>query len=240
VTSHSPRLLAVQHASWETPHRILRACEGLEVVTARPLEGEPLPDHSEVAGAVFMGGPMNVDDIESHPALAAEREWLADAIAQRIPVLGVCLGAQLIARALGAEVRPGEGPEIGFAPVSVRDPDDPLLGPLAPETTVLHWHRDVFDLPADAIPLASSALTSHQAFRFEKAWGVLFHAEADAALVESWLDVPEMAAEAGEALGPDAPALLRRQARDAEADLIRRSTSGFRAFADLIALESAR
>jgi GMP synthase (glutamine-hydrolysing) len=237
VTSHSPRLLAVQHASWETPHRILNACEGLEVVTVRPLEGEPLPDHSEVEGAVFMGGPMNVDDVRPFPALAAEREWLAEAIVRRMPVLGVCLGAQLIARALGAEVRPGEGPEIGFAPVRVHDPEDPLLGALAPETIVLHWHGDVFDLPAGAIPLASSARTAHQAFRYEKAWAVLFHAEADTALVESWLDVPEMADEALAALGPEAASTLRDQARLAEPDLVRRSTPGFRAFADLIALK---
>jgi GMP synthase (glutamine-hydrolysing) len=235
VTSHSPRLLVVQHASWETPHRILRACDGLEVVTARPLEGEPLPDHSEVAGAVFMGGPMNVDDVESHPALAVEREWLADVIPRRIPVLGVCLGAQLIARALCAEVRPGEGPEIGFAPVSVRDPDDPLLGALAPETTVLHWHRDVFDLPAGAIPLASSAQTAHQAFRFGNAWALLFHAEADTALVESWLAVPEMADQAEAALGTEAASTLREQVRLAEPDLVRRTTPGFRAFAGIVA-----
>jgi GMP synthase (glutamine-hydrolysing) len=240
VSASRPTLLAIQHVSWETPHRILEGCDRLEVMTVRPLDGEALPDHPEVAGAVFMGGPMNVDDVESFPALAAEREWLAEAIPRRMPVLGICLGAQLIARALGAEVRPGERPEIGFAPVEVHDPGDPLLGALAPASTVLHWHGDVFDLPSGAVPLASSAATLHQAFRFESAWGVLFHPEADSDLVESWLAVDEMATEASEALGPEAPASLRRQARDAEADLIQRSTPGFRAFADLIARQPAR
>ena len=114
---------------------------------------------------------MNVDEVERFPALAAEREWLAEAVRRELPLLGICLGAQLLARALGAEVRAGEGPEIGFAPVEVSDPEDPVLGGLAPSTDVLHWHGDVFDLPDGAQPLASSARTEHQAFRVGNAWG---------------------------------------------------------------------
>src|SRR6478735_3049381 len=110
-----PTLLAIQHVPWEGPHRILDACGALHVHTAKPLAGQPLPGHDEVAGAVVMGGPMNVDEVERFPALAAEREWLAAAVERGMPVLGICLGAQLLARALGAEVRAGEGPEIGFA-----------------------------------------------------------------------------------------------------------------------------
>ena len=230
-----PKLLSVQHVSWEGPHRILDACGGLDVMARQPLGGDDLPAHDEVAGAVLMGGPMNVDDHAGHPALADEVAWVAEAIRRRMPVLGICLGAQLIARALGAEVRPGPEPEIGFAPVEVHDPDDPLLGGLAPATTVLHWHGDVFDLPRGAVPLASSEGTEHQAFRFERAWGVLFHPEADAALLESWLAVPEMAAEAAGILGPEAAPALRQQAARAKAELVPRSTPGFRAFAELVA-----
>ena len=73
-----------------------------------------------------------------------------EAVEREMPLLGICLGAQLLARALGAEVRPGEGPELGFAQVEVRDPDDPVLGGLAPGAEVLHWHGDVFDLPDGA------------------------------------------------------------------------------------------
>jgi GMP synthase (glutamine-hydrolysing) len=235
VSADGPTLLAIQHVPWETPHRILDACGGLRVVTVAPLAGEPLPDHAEVSGAVVMGGPMNVDEVDRHPGLATERRWLAEAIRLEIPVLGVCLGAQLLARALGAEVRPGEGPEIGFAPVEIHDPVDPIVGPLAPSTTVLHWHGDVFDLPPEARPLASSERTRHQAFRAGNAWGLLFHPEADAALVESWLGVPAMAAEAREALGPKAADALATRARAAESDLIARSTPGFQAFASLVA-----
>ncbi len=227
-------LLAIQHVSWEGPHRILDACAGLEVKTARPLEGDTLPKPSEVAGAVVMGGPMNVDEVERHSGLSAEREWLTKALELQMPILGICLGAQLLARALGAAVRSGGRPEIGFAPVKVHDPGDPLLGALAPETGALHWHGDVFDLPHGAQPLASSEQTAHQAFRHGNAWGVLFHPEADRELVDRWLAEPTMAEEAQAALGDDAPTQLRRQAAEAESQLTARSTPGFQAFADLL------
>lgn len=229
-----PTLLVIRHVSWEGPHRILDACAGLEVRTVRPLDGDPLPGPTEVSGAVVMGGPMNVDQVDRHPGLAAEREWLAEALLLQMPVLGVCLGAQLLARALGAEVGPGERPEIGFAPVTVHDPDDPVLGALAPRTTALHWHGDVFDLPDGAQPLASSEQTEHQAFRYGNAWAILFHPEADARLIDAWLAEPTMAEEARQALGDDAPAQLRRQAAAAEPRLIARSPPGFQAFADLL------
>ena len=230
-----PTLLAIQHVPWEGPHRILDACGALHVHTVKPLAGQPLPPHEEVAGAVVMGGPMNVDEVERFPALAAEREWLAEAVRRELPLLGICLGAQLLARALGAEVRAGEGPEIGFAPVEVSDPADPVLGGLAPSTDVLHWHGDVFDLPAGAQSLASSARTEHQAFRLGNAWGALFHPEADLALVEAWLAVPEMIDEAVAALGNDGTHALPERAAAAEPALVERTTPGFEAFARLVA-----
>ena len=230
-----PILLAVQHVPWEGPHRILDACGGLQVKTVKPLAGQPLPAHEEVAGAVFMGGPMNVDEVERFPALAAEREWLAEAVARELPTLGVCLGAQLLARALGAEVRPGAAPEIGFAPVEVFDPADPLLGGLAPGSEVLHWHGDVFDLPEGAELLASSERTACQAFRAGNAWGVLFHPEADFALVEAWLGVPKMIDEAVAALGDEGEHALPERAAALEGELIERTAPGFAAFAEIVA-----
>ncbi len=229
-----PTLLAIQHVPWEGPHRILDGCGALHVQTVKPLAGHPLPDHSEVAGAVVMGGPMNVDEVERFPALAAERKWLAEAVERNMPVLGICLGAQLLARALGVDVTAGEKPEIGFAPVEVSEADDPLLGALAPSTEVLHWHGDVFDLPDGAQPLASSAMTEHQAFRAGNAWGVLFHPEADFALVEAWLAVPEMIDNACAALGNEGTHALPERASEAEAALIERTTPGFEAFAEIV------
>ncbi|HEX4668410.1 MAG TPA: type 1 glutamine amidotransferase [Solirubrobacterales bacterium] len=235
MSDDRPTLVAIQHVPWEGPHRILDACGALHVHTVKPLAGQPLPAHDEVGGAVVMGGPMNVDEVERFPGLGAEREWLAEAARREMPVLGICLGAQLLARALGAEVRPGEGKEIGFAPVEVSDPDDPVLGGLAPSSDVLHWHGDVFDLPDGAHPLASSALTEHQAFRFGNAWGALFHPEADFALVEAWLAVPEMIDEAVEALGNKGTQALPDRAAAVEAPLVERTTPGFAAFAGLVA-----
>lgn len=229
-----PTLLVVQHVPWEGPHRILDACAGLRVQTVKPLAGQPLPAHDEVAGAVFMGGPMNVDDVERHPALAAEREWLAEAYRLGIPVLGICLGAQLLARALGTEVRPGK-PEIGFAPVEVEATDDPLLGRLAPYSQALHWHTDFFELPLGARHLAYSELTECQAFRAGNAWGVLFHPEADRALVEAWMAVPEMVDQAIAVLGEEGAHELTHRAAVLEEELIDGTASGLAAFAEIVA-----
>jgi len=222
-TDSRPTLLAIQHVPWETPHRVLDACGGLDVHTVKPLAGQALPDHDEVAGAVVMGGPMSVDEADRHPELVTEREWLAEAVRREMPLLGICLGAQLLARALGAEVRP----------VEILDPDDPILGALAPRTTVLHWHGEVFDLPDGAKPLARSAQTEHQAFRHGNAWGVLFHPEADFALLEAWLAVPEMVREASKALGDNGVHALPEEAEAAEPELIKRTTPGLKAFAAL-------
>ena len=229
-----PTLLAIQHVPWETPHRLLDACGALRVQTVKPLAGQELPTHEEVAGAVAMGGPMNVDEVERFPGLAAEREWLAEAARRELPLLGICLGAQLLARALGAEVRRGERKELGFAPVEVLDATDPVLGGLAPGAEVLHWHGDVFGLPDGARPLARSAATAYQAFRHGNAWGVLFHPEADLALVEAWLEQPPMIAEALAAIGERGVHELPERAAALEDELTARTQPGFEAFAALV------
>jgi GMP synthase (glutamine-hydrolysing) len=233
-TDERPILLAVRNVPWETPHRILDSCRELEVRQVCPPEGDPLPSHDEVAGALVMGGPMNVDETDRYPGLGATRDWLTEAARREMPVLGICLGAQLLARALGAAVVPGERKEIGFAPVTVDDPSDPVLGGLAPGAKVLHWHGDVFELPEGATHLAASELTAHQAFRRGNAWGVLFHPEADLALAEQWMATPEMAAEAVEALGAEGAARIVPGAAELEAGLVAATTPGFEAFAALV------
>jgi GMP synthase (glutamine-hydrolysing) len=193
-----------------------------------------LPDPTEVGGVLVMGGPMNVDRTDLHPALVNERDWLAAVVSRGTPVLGICLGAQLLARALGAPVSVGERAEIGFAPIEVFDPSDPIIGGLFPRTEVLHWHSDLIELPAGAQRLASSAMTENQAFRHGNAWGILFHPEADRALIDTWLSVPQMKAQATEALGEEGLRALPGIARSLEQELVRCSTPGFLAFAELV------
>lgn len=229
----APAVLVVEHVPWEGAHRIGDALEraGLRLDVRRPLQGDPLPAPGEVAGAVFMGGPMNVDDLERHPALGAERMWLTEAIADGLPVLGVCLGAQLIARALGATVTAGEQPEIGWYGIEALDPDDPLTGGLVPVTKVLHWHGDVFGLPPGATLLARSDQTPVQAFRAQNAWGLLFHAEADPELAGRWLDEPSMVEQARAAIGRGAEARILTGSVAYGTTLMQRSRPGFDAFA---------
>lgn len=227
-------LLIVRHVPWEGPHRIADAFGDIPLRIVDVIdEHAPLPRPTEVRGAVIMGGPMSVNDSEAHPRLEDEVAWIREGLALGTPMLGICLGSQLIARAAGADVAPGPRPEIGWLPVEVSDPGDPVLGPLAPMTTVLHWHGEAFPLPPGATSLARSAITPCQAFRIGNAWGVLFHPEADEALVDEWLTEPCMRAEARDALGPDADAALGLGARKHAAPLLERSTRGFAAFAAL-------
>ena len=109
------QVLVVKHVPWEGPHRIGAAlvAAGFDLLECCTLDGDDLPQLDQVVGAVFMGGPMNVDEIDEYPGLLAEREWIASPAAAGLPLLGVCLGAQLIARALGSTITPGPAPEIG-------------------------------------------------------------------------------------------------------------------------------
>ena len=136
---------------------------------------------------IVLGGPMGVYETERYPFLDDELRMLRRRLAARRPVLGVCLGAQLIACALGAAVYPGATKEIGYAPVALTAAGaaSPLqvLGQGQP---VLHWHGDTFDLPAGAILLASTAAYRHQAFAVgEAVLALQFHLEANA--IERWL-----------------------------------------------------
>ncbi len=136
---------------------------------------------------VVLGGPIGVADTGEYPYLADERDLVAERLADDRPTLGVCLGAQLMAAALGADVYPGTRKEIGWgrldlAPEAAATP----LGLLA-DAPILHWHGDTFDLPAGATPLASTALTPHQAFALGRSLALQFHCEVAAGVIERWL-----------------------------------------------------
>ena len=155
----------------------------------------PVPpgiDLSAVAGLVVLGGPMNVDEVDQYPFLAAEIGWIRRAVQAGLPYLGICLGSQLLAKALGARVYANGVKEIGWYRIELtpQAADDPLFTGCQPIQTVFQWHGDTFDLPAGAVHLAFSPLCRHQAFRFgQSAWGLQFHIEMTPELIDRWLGV---------------------------------------------------
>jgi GMP synthase-like glutamine amidotransferase len=131
---------------------------------------------------------MNVDEEDRYPWLAAEKRLLQELLDRDTPLLGVCLGAQLVAEAAGAEVRRASEPEIGWYEVEVEASDDPVIGPLPDRFTAFGWHSYAFALPPGATALARSPVCL-QAFRAgARAWGIQFHAEVTREIVEGWLD----------------------------------------------------
>jgi GMP synthase-like glutamine amidotransferase len=170
---------------------------------------------------VVMGGPMGVADLgdPAYPFLDAEVELLRRRIAADAPVLGVCLGAQLLAHAAGARVypntrpsaRPGGAPlrvyEVGWAPVDFLAAGEPALAGLGAHEVMLHWHGDTFELPAGATLLASTPQCRNQAFRLgRRIYGVQFHCEVDRPLVEAF--TREDAAYIAQANGPEGQARI--------------------------------
>lgn len=174
---------------WETRARVRDiAWRELEVG-----DGEEVLSPEGFDAIVSLGGPMSADD--EAPALAAERALLARAVRDGVPVLGVCLGAQLLAHALGACVytNPG-GREVGLSRVSITPEGraDPLFAGLPDPLPVMQWHGDAFDLPTGATLLARSSSCENQAFRVgERAYGLLFHPEVGGPETRDWLSRQE-------------------------------------------------
>lgn len=155
-------------------------------------------DLEEAAGLVVMGGPMNVNEVDCYPFLATEIDWIAQAVARDLPVLGVCLGAQLLAKALGARVYANPIKEIGWYEITLAPEaaDDLLFGDCPSPQVVFQWHGDTFELPFRAVALASGESCPNQAFRFGRsAYGLQFHVEMTAEMIDEWLDDPENRAE---------------------------------------------
>lgn len=192
----APVWTVLQHVPYEGPGAVAAALAdaGIVVSTVRLDLGERLPDPDTVAGLVIMGGPMGVHDRDEHPWLAPECRLLADAVARGLPVLGICLGAQQLAAALGAEVTTGPVAEVGPGEVELTPGGrlDPVLGPeyhglSGTSVPCVHWHRDTFSLPDGAVHLAATRAFPNQAFRVgTRAYGLQFHVEVDAPLAAAW------------------------------------------------------
>ena len=219
-----PTLLVVQHSPTESLARLggWLSGAGMLLDVRTPYDGSALPGLGGFAGVVVMGGSMGAYDDTDAPWLPATRDLLRDAVAGQVPVLGVCLGGQLLAGALGGQVKPGDdGPEIGPGLVAKRDVavGDPLFGPIPFTPDVLQWHWDeIVTLPEGAVLLASSTRYQNQAFRYgENAWGLQFHLETTPDLVRSWAEEDRARLEAQ---GWDLDAALARWDLDAlHADL---------------------
>jgi GMP synthase (glutamine-hydrolysing) len=184
-------------------------------------EGEPLPDWRDFAAIVAMGGPMSVNDEEELPWLRAEKALIAEAVRAGLPFFGACLGVQLLAVSLGAEVAPGPAPEVGILPVFLTEAaaSDPVFADLPRELLTLQWHGDTFSLPEGAVLLASSPAYPNQAFRWGRsAYGVQFHLELSREMAAEWARVPSYADALARVLGPgSATALVDELAGSAEA-----------------------
>jgi GMP synthase-like glutamine amidotransferase len=213
--------IVLQHTPTEGPERIatLLAARGVRCQTLPLHEGVPVPD---VVGRdqllVVMGGPMGVADADSprYPFLAPEIALLRKLLARDAPVLGICLGSQLLAAAAGARVYPNTRPgpdgkpapvrEVGWGPIDLHNLAEPTLAGLPAQPLVVHWHGDTFDLPPGAVHLASTPACRHQAFRIGRAFGLQFHPELERETIAVW--VREDADYVQGALGPEGGARI--------------------------------
>jgi GMP synthase (glutamine-hydrolysing) len=213
--------IVLQHTPTEGPERIatLLAARGISCETRALHDGAPVPD---VIGRdqllVVMGGPMGVADAGSarYPFLAAEIAFLRRLLARDAPVIGICLGSQLLAAAAGARVYPNMRPgpdgkpaparEVGWGPIDLHNITEPALAGLPPQPLVVHWHGDTYDLPPGAVHLASTPLCRHQAYRIGRAFGLQFHPELERETIATW--VREDADYVRGALGPEGGARI--------------------------------
>jgi GMP synthase (glutamine-hydrolysing) len=239
-----PRLLVFQHVAAEplgTLDALIRARGHRIRFHNFDRDPEAQPTIERYRGLIVLGGPMNVEDQDRRPHLKTELRAIEAALRQGKPVLGICLGAQLLAHVLGASVRRLEEPEIGWYELATTEAGraDPVLGVLGERAPVFQWHGRAFDLPSGAQQLARTDTCEHQAFRWGgSAYGFQFHLEAEAAMIERWLNLPTYRDELA-ARGRD-----ERAIRAATAKLIARNQSlagtVFNNFLDLVGRPNRR
>lgn len=192
-------VLIVQHAPHEHPASIRRALEtqGIQTLWIHPYRGDSYPELAQIRGMISLGGPMGANDEAEHPWIRPEIELLRQCVEAELPTVGVCLGGQMMARAMGSYVEKNHVAEVGWHPIELNAQgfQDRILSAAGATPLVYHWHNDTFHLPEGAVLLAKSEGCDRQAYRIgENAYGFQFHPEADHHLVHEWLeaeDVPE-------------------------------------------------
>ncbi len=163
---------------------------GAEVVVQNAWGLGSWPDPREFSALAAFGGSMNADQVEQHPHLLEERTFLRRSLDVGVPTLAVCLGAQVLARALGTEVVRAPARELGFYRIQATGPGsrDEVLAPFVPDQLTFQWHEDTFELPPGATLLATGEDGGVQAYRAGAALAVQFHPEVTADEVEAWFD----------------------------------------------------
>lgn len=215
------RIHYLQHVPFEDPAGILDWASEHEcwITGSRLYAGERLPGLRDFDLLVVMGGPMGVRDMDEYPWMEDEAVFIGDAVSAGRKVLGICLGAQLLAAALGAKIRRAKQQEIGFFEVD-RTPDAvdcPVFRHFDERFMAFHWHGDTFDLPRDAVRLASGPACLNQAFRFEdRVFGLQFHVETSRPSME------KLIAHCADEIDPTAPFVQSaEQMRASESSLAR-------------------
>lgn len=179
---------------------------------------ESRPTLEKYEALIVLGGPMNADQIDTHPNLITEVEIIRAALEREMSILGICLGAQLLAKALGGSVTRNPLREIGWYDVELTEAgrSDPVLSTFGARRQVFQWHEDGIALPPDAVHLASSPASAVQAFRYgTHAYGFQFHLEASQPLIERWLSVPDHQGVLDEEQGHISAAAIREQTTNA-------------------------
>jgi GMP synthase (glutamine-hydrolysing) len=187
-------VLIIQHAPHEHPAVVKRTLEsqGIATLLLHSYLDEKYPSHKDIYGIISLGGPMNANEEKEHPWIKKEVALLRACTLEDQPVAGICLGGQLLARAMGGSVEKNKTYELGWFPIELNEQglSDKITGSAGASPTVYQWHEDTFHLPEDATLLAYSQACARQAYRIgDKAYGFQFHPEADHQLVNEWLDI---------------------------------------------------
>jgi GMP synthase-like glutamine amidotransferase len=215
-----PRVTCFQHIDCEGPGTLgtILKSKKVELQILKPFQGDAVPEKLG-DGLVVLGGPMGVYEENQFPWMTAELNAIRKCLSENIPILGVCLGSQMLAHAAGAQVFRGAVPEVGWYPVALTPEGrlDPLFLGIPPEFEAFHWHGDTFTLPPNSTRLAGSAYTPNQIYKLGgNAYGFQCHLEVTEEMINSWASI--YAKELTPQGGPILPSRIENQlSQNAEA-----------------------